>query len=224
MGPAVTSSRHGLFIRMLAPALVALPIIVWLSIEIALEVYFLFDFAGVREAPLQTLCRLANLACAVLLAVLYCVRAPVVGRASSAGPRFLAVAAFCSPLVLLVVPRAALSPTAAVVSSLVFLLGTLATAIGIVWLGRSFSILPQARALVTNGPYRFVRHPIYLAEIVTVWGGAWNFQQPWSFAVASVVTVLQLYRLRVEEKILRAAFPTYELYKKTTARLIPGIY
>src|SRR5712671_2760530 len=46
-------------------------------------------------------------------------------------------------------------------------------ACGIIWalyslsyLGRAFSIVPEARGLVTSGPYRFVRHPIYLGEIV----------------------------------------------------------
>ena len=50
-------------------------------------------------------------------------------------------------------------------------------AVGITWalyslsyLGRRFSIVPEARGLVTSGPYRLTRHPIYLGEIIAGFG------------------------------------------------------
>ena len=38
----------------------------------------------------------------------------------------------------------------------------------IAYLGKSFSIIPQARRLVREGPYSVVRHPLYLAEEVAL--------------------------------------------------------
>ena len=42
-------------------------------------------------------------------------------------------------------------------------------------LGRSFSIVPQARTLVRTGPYKFVRNPLYLAEEVALLGTLLQF-------------------------------------------------
>ena len=39
------------------------------------------------------------------------------------------------------------------------------------WLGRSFGVVPRARRLVRSGPYRYVRHPLYVAEFVCMAGG-----------------------------------------------------
>ena len=43
-------------------------------------------------------------------------------------------------------------------------------------------------------------------------------------ALVVAQTVLQLVRIRYEERVLRETFPEYEEYAKRTAQLIPGIY
>ncbi|MCB9665275.1 MAG: isoprenylcysteine carboxylmethyltransferase family protein [Alphaproteobacteria bacterium] len=73
---------------------------------------------------------------------------------------------------------------------------------------RSFSIVAEARELRTVGPYRWVRHPIYLGQIVAQ-GGIWlvlvEARAMWApFYVAFVL--MQLYRSRVEDGVLEAAF------------------
>ncbi len=91
-------------------------------------------------------------------------------------------------------------------------------------LGRAFSILPQARGFVSDGPYRFVRHPLYLGEQVTTFGICFQFLQPWSLLIAFASLALQIVRMACEERVLAAAFPEYRVYASRTARLIPGIY
>ena len=52
----------------------------------------------------------------------------------------------------------------------------------VLWrLGKSFSIMPEARKLVTGGPYACARHPLYTVEIITIIGTALQFHAPWSW-------------------------------------------
>ena len=84
--------------------------------------------------------------------------------------------------------------------------------------------IPQARALVTNDPYRYVRHPLYLAEFLIVFGLGLGFKQPWSSVVTLLFLPAQLPRMNFEEEVLTKAFPNYGDYARRTARLIPFIY
>ncbi|TLN05572.1 isoprenylcysteine carboxylmethyltransferase family protein, partial [bacterium] len=73
----------------------------------------------------------------------------------------------------------------------------------------SFSITAEARKLVTGGPYRFVRHPVYLGEMLAAAGvTVWRFS-PLSLIILALFIAVQLYRSRVEEEVLARAFPEY---------------
>jgi len=93
-------------------------------------------------------------------------------------------------------------------------------------LGSNFSIVPEAQSLVVTGPYRSIRHPMYLAELLMMIGVAWSDLRI-TYLLGSVgVFFLQVYRIRVEERLLSTAFPS--AYKKfiarTRYRLIPGVW
>lgn len=90
-------------------------------------------------------------------------------------------------------------------------------------LGKSFSILPEARTLVTAGPYSYARHPLYGVEIITVIGTALQFAQPWSALLGLAVLVLLILRSIFEEEVLSKAYPEYRAYRARTARFIPGV-
>src|ERR1700704_4090257 len=92
-------------------------------------------------------------------------------------------------------------------------------ACGIIWalysltyLGRRFSIVPEARGLVTSGPYRFVRHPIYLGEIVAGLGLVLPTLLSLHILVFAVFVGAQVVRTHFEERVLRATFPQYTTY------------
>jgi protein-S-isoprenylcysteine O-methyltransferase Ste14 len=91
-------------------------------------------------------------------------------------------------------------------------------------LGQSFSIFPQARGLVTKGPYRYVRHPLYLAEWITVIGISLQYQQPWALFIGVSSMLVQLPRMHFEEAVLTETYPQYGAYARSTARLVPGLY
>jgi len=77
--------------------------------------------------------------------------------------------------------------------------------------------------LVTNGPYRYWRHPIYASLIYFVWAGQVQSPTVLSLAVATVATLALLARMLLEEHFLRAAYPEYVQYSKQTKRLIPFV-
>jgi protein-S-isoprenylcysteine O-methyltransferase Ste14 len=101
--------------------------------------------------------------------------------------------------------------------------GKLASALVLSRLGKAFSIMPEARLLVTGGPYAYARHPLYAVEMITIAGIAIQFQQPWAALIAAAVIVLQVTRSIFEERVLAETFPEYEAYRAKTARFIPGV-
>jgi protein-S-isoprenylcysteine O-methyltransferase Ste14 len=107
---------------------------------------------------------------------------------------------------------------------LLILFGSAAAVIALVRLGRSFSVMAEARRLVTSGPYRFVRHPLYLAEELAIIGIFTQFLSLSTALILAVQIAFQLRRMHNEEVILAASFPQYTAYRQKTARLIPGIY
>jgi len=91
-------------------------------------------------------------------------------------------------------------------------------------LGERFGVFPALRGLVTRGPYRFVRHPMYLAYVVADIG--YNLQE-WNLGAALLVMAgwaSLLYRIHAEERILSqdARWPIYAA--SVRYRLLPGIW
>jgi protein-S-isoprenylcysteine O-methyltransferase Ste14 len=109
------------------------------------------------------------------------------------------------------------------VSALLILFDSAAAVITLLQLGRSFSMLAEARRPVVSGPYRFVRHPLYLAEELAIISIFMQFASLWSALVLAVHLAFQLRRMHNEETVLAEIFPEYATYQNT-ARLLPGIY
>ena len=82
------------------------------------------------------------------------------------------------------------------------------------YLRRSFSLEPEARTLVTSGPYRLARHPIYTVYLLINAGILLrHLTVPFAIVLALWVALL-LVRVRYEEGVLASAFPDYPEYRR----------
>lgn len=96
-------------------------------------------------------------------------------------------------------------------------------------LGRFFTVdvtIREKHQLKTTGIYSLVRHPSYSGSLLSFLGFGVSLNSWFSLTCILIpVTTVMLYRIQLEEKILKAEFgPAYDAYIKNTARLIPGIY
>lgn len=89
------------------------------------------------------------------------------------------------------------------------------------------SPLPEVREgqkLITDGPFRFVRHPIYSAILLLTLGWAFNNPSVTLFVAWAALLIVLLIKIGIEERSLEKKFPEYVAYRKKTKKLIPGIY
>jgi len=96
-------------------------------------------------------------------------------------------------------------------------------------LGPAWSLVPKAgqeTGLVTNGPYRLVRHPIYLGLTLLAMGEALAFScWPAFLIVLAGIVPTFAWRARVEETLLSRTFgKRYVLYQKQTKMIFPYLF
>lgn len=84
-------------------------------------------------------------------------------------------------------------------------------------LGSSFSVTPKAQNLVTHGLYSRIRNPIYFFGALVVVGGFLYVNKPRALWFLVAIIPLQIYRARLEEKVLETKFGAeYQQYKSRT--------
>jgi protein-S-isoprenylcysteine O-methyltransferase Ste14 len=128
-------------------------------------------------------------------------------------------------------------PALAGAAGIVFSVFTMALAVGSVWLvaaaarrlGKQWAIaarLVEGHNLVTDGPYSFVRNPIYTGMFGMLIASGLAFERWITLPIAIVFFAVGLViRVRTEEKLLRGAFgQEFEDYAKRVPAVIPGIY
>ncbi len=160
----------------------------------------------------------------LLLVALHLARRRPVGKYEQWGPKITALLGFTVAYLVLLLPRAAVDPWWDSLSMALIVAGNTLCVLVVLDLGRSLSIMPEARKLVTSGFYGRIRHPLYLAEEIAFCGLFLQFRSWQAAAILLVQFYFQIRRMDWEEGILARAFPDYAAYQGRSHRLVPGLY
>jgi protein-S-isoprenylcysteine O-methyltransferase Ste14 len=211
--------------------LMRLPMLIWSIFLGLVTVVGLQEYMRKADPTLPGAVYILNVAMrASVIAYLIVITATVMVRmrpthkARGVEPRISALIGTFLLTVVVLFPRRELSLIAGLVAALLTLAGNAFAVLVLTQLRGSFSIMPEARELVTAGVYRLVRHPLYLAEEIAAIGVVMQFFSPWTVLILVVQIGFQLRRMRNEEVILAEIFPEYLAYRERTVRILPGIY
>ncbi len=160
----------------------------------------------------------------VLLVVFHAARYRSVSGYTTFSPRIAALMGMGLAYLLLLFPRADQQVWYDLASSTLLFIGNFLCLISVTTLGRSLSIMPEARKLVTDGVYTHIRHPLYLAEMISDLGILLQYRSFITVVILMAVFYFQLRRIHWEEQILAETFPEYKIYRCTSWRLLPRIY
>ena len=160
----------------------------------------------------------------LLMIVLCIVRTPPIKKAQGIFPRITAVVGTFLMSIITIFPKPNLPLWGTIAATLLTLLGAVFSTYVLARLGRSFSVMAEARNLVTTGPYTIVRHPLYLAEEFAMLGATLQFLSPFAVLIFVIHLLVQIQRMKNEEAVLRQVYPEYLAYQQRTARLIPTVY
>lgn len=136
------------------------------------------------------------------------------------------------PLLLVVAAIGVLGVTGNLFSSSPFVIAAQVAALGLnIWARSSFqkgtfrvTAAPSGTSIITRGPYRFIRHPMYSAALLFIWAGVVSHLSALTLAIGIAATALCVVRVIVEERILRATYSDYLDYSRSTKALIPYIF
>jgi protein-S-isoprenylcysteine O-methyltransferase Ste14 len=196
------------------------------SLFLARELILLWGGVQGVQRPIDLLFvaqQVLALAYFTLLVVLYAVRLPQRGTDHRLAVIFIAFSGTFAAISASFLPGGTRRDGLVLVADVLATVGLAYSVWGLAYLRRSFSIIPEARRLVTGGPYSLSRHPVYLGEVATAIGV--NLATAgWLSALAiGYFIVCELLRLRWEERILSQAFSSeYPAYARRVPRYLPN--
>lgn len=84
--------------------------------------------------------------------------------------------------------------------------------------------LPLTAKLITSGPYRWLRHPMYSAVLIVTSSGWVAAPNPTDIFMWLILALVLDMKAKIEEAKLQTRFPDFADYKKRSWRLVPGVY
>ena len=83
---------------------------------------------------------------------------------------------------------------------------------------------PTEGGLVTTGPYRFIRHPIYTSACVICWAAVLYHASVRTVLLGCLVLAGAFMRMLSEERLLVERYPEYRQYALNTKRMVPYLF
>jgi len=167
------------------------------------------------------LARISQWMFVILLSLQPLFRLRAIGKSEEILPRVVALIAVCVPLMFMQLERAPPSLTFNLLAVIVGLLANVMCLVTVSFLGRSLSVMPEARRLVESGPYGIVRHPLYLFEMLATAAVALQYRSLPAAGLLLLAITLQVARARWEEGVLARTFPDFAAYRSQTSFMIP---
>ena len=138
---------------------------------------------------------------------------------------WIAYAVLVIPLAFLVATKRMFSPAPAAIAPMVAGLAI------VIWARLTFGVRSlhagsdaTKGGLVTTGPYRFVRHPIYAGVMLILIGVVIGHHDPITLAAVAIIVIGLGVRIAAEERSVRRMYPEYEGYARRTKRLVPFLF
>ena len=208
-----------------------LPLIAWFGISAWHQVGQLMDgLYSAQSSPLDAMAMLSllgkfvSIVLVAMLLVLMIIRRPAKARAEGPLPRLCAFMGTYLGLAVLWLPPQPIGFELSLLSVVLMISGLGFAVYAALYLGRSFSVMAEARHLVVDGPYARIRHPLYLGEAIAMLGLTLQYLSAFALLILSLQLTFQMIRMRNEELVLAQLFPEYEEYRTRTARVVPGLY
>jgi protein-S-isoprenylcysteine O-methyltransferase Ste14 len=107
---------------------------------------------------------------------------------------------------------------------LIMLIGGLLSIAAKVSLNRSFGLTAANRGIKRDGPYRFMRHPMYAGYMITQAGFFLANPTGWNLSVYAIAWGVQILRILAEEKVLNQDETYREYAGAVPFRLVPGVF
>jgi protein-S-isoprenylcysteine O-methyltransferase Ste14 len=108
-----------------------------------------------------------------------------------------------------------------VLGTVLSLCGAAFSVYALMYLKRNFSIFVEVREVVLEGPYRHVRHPMYVGEITMMLGVVLAGLSPYGVALLGCFIALQVSRARMEQQRLAEASPEYRAHLRRSGMFVP---
>jgi protein-S-isoprenylcysteine O-methyltransferase Ste14 len=134
------------------------------------------------------------------------------------------LSAFCGTALPLLVRPGGAQLVPAIVTTALMLFGLALSIASKIYLNRSFGLIAANRGVKTSGPYRFVRHPMYLGYMVTQLGFLIFSFSVLTLGIYLIAWSFQIVRVHQEESVLRADPRYRDFSTRVPTRLIPGVY
>lgn len=107
---------------------------------------------------------------------------------------------------------------------MLILSGGLINLVGLLTLRRSFTIMSEAREVITTGIFRWVRHPLYTGHFIMFFGSLCLRLHAYTLVLYILFAAGQVLRAGIEEKKLIRFFPEYRHYQEKTGMFFPKLF